>query len=652
MPDYTMKAPGVYIEEQAATGPIAGVSTSVAAFIGPTAQGPQEKAILITNWTQFRTNFGGYIPGSYMAHAVRGFFDNGGTLAYIVCVGTGAAASLDLPSTGKVTQPALQVRARQEGKMGNAIQVAVAHTHIVSEAKNAEVVREAAEITSAAGRVITLKNPLDKIRFVRGDTLTIEGSEERAEVDFIADDQPEIHLLSDLADSYDQGTVRIADLVTGQRSLRIQNFRGIEIGSVIRLSQNQPPGGVVSECHTVTNMAAGLVTLASEGVLSPYSLAASSAPVKVLTEEFTLTIQPLNKSPQVFANVSMNSEHSRYFLTFVNSEFVELVLPTESDPLPVPENEPAELLATNLQGGEDITVTDIDQADYKKALDQLAKIADISLVCVPGCTDVAVQGDVVESCQKTNRFAILDSVYTAENPLDPDGPLSKQRGYVESVSGHAALYYPWIAVTNPASIPGQPATVLVPPSGHLAGVYARSDSQRGVHKAPANEMIAGALGLQQLLDDTEQGVLNSWGVDVIRIFPGQARPVIWGARTTAPKDELPWRFINVRRLFIFIEKSIQSGIRWAVFEPNSVTLWKQLARTITEFLTRVWGSGALAGRSAAEAFYVKIDEELNPPSLQAAGQVVVEVGIAPVRPAEFVIVRISMWNGSTSVSEE
>jgi phage tail sheath protein FI len=237
----------------------------------------------------------------------------------------------------------------------------------------------------------------------------------------------------------------------------------------------------------------------------------------------------------------------------------------------------------------------------------------------------------------------------AKDPLDPDGPLSKQRGYVQSARGYAALYYPWIAVANPL---GQPATVLVPPSGHLAGVYARNDSQRGVHKAPANEMITGALGLQDVLDDSEQGVLNNWGIDVIRIFPGQARPVIWGARTTAPKDELPWRFINVRRLFIFIEKSIQSGIRWAVFEPNSVTLWKQLARTITEFLTRVWGSGALVGRSANEAFYVKIDEELNPPSLQAAGQVVVEIGIAPVRPAEFVIVRISMWNGSTSVSEE
>jgi phage tail sheath protein FI len=224
-----------------------------------------------------------------------------------------------------------------------------------------------------------------------------------------------------------------------------------------------------------------------------------------------------------------------------------------------------------------------------------------------------------------------------------------ERAGVTSARGYAALYYPWIWITDPLSATGNDM-VLVPPSGHLAGIYARSDNKRGVHKAPANEYMTGALDLATLLSDTEQGELNVQGVDVLRIFPGQ-RPIVWGGRTTAPKDEVPWRYINVRRLFLFVEKSIQRGLRWAVFEPNDQALWKKVDRTITEFLTRVWRSGALFGKTAAEAFYVKVDAELNPPSVQALGQLIIEIGIAPVRPAEFVVIRIAMWDGGAASNE-
>ena len=272
---------------------------------------------------------------------------------------------------------------------------------------------------------------------------------------------------------------------------------------------------------------------------------------------------------------------------------------------------------------------------------------DVNLVVAPAASDT-IQAAVVAHCEKmADRFAILDSAFKA--PPSGVNSVIDQRAKVLSSRGYAALYYPWIIITDPMSLTGND-TVPVPPSGHLAGIYGRSDTQRGVHKAPANEYITGALDLERILTNAEQGELNVEGIDCLRIFPGQ-RPIVWGARTTAPKDETPWRYINVRRLFLFIEESIQVGIRWAVFEPNDRTLWKKLDRTITEFLARVWRSGALFGKTAAEAFYVKIDDELNPPETRALGQVIIEIGISPVRPAEFVVVRIAMWDGGSTANE-
>jgi phage tail sheath protein FI len=185
--------------------------------------------------------------------------------------------------------------------------------------------------------------------------------------------------------------------------------------------------------------------------------------------------------------------------------------------------------------------------------------------------------------------------------------------------------------------------IFVPPSGHIAGIYVRSDNTRGVHKAPANELVMGAVSLERRLDDTEHGDLNAVGINVIRMVAGKAQPIVWGARTTARQEETPWRYVNVRRLFIYVEESIQKGISWAVLEPNGPALWSKLHRTITEFLTRVWRSGALLADTREEAFYVRIDEEVNAESERALGRVMIEIGIAPLRPAEFVVVRIGQW---------
>jgi hypothetical protein len=178
---------------------------------------------------------------------------------------------------------------------------------------------------------------------------------------------------------------------------------------------------------------------------------------------------------------------------------------------------------------------------------------------------------------------------------------------------------------------------------------ARSDNSRGVHKAPANEIVSGAIGLERTMSDIDHGQLNLIGVNVIRLFQGGGRPMVFGARTTA--TDRNWQYINVRRLFLFLEESIQEGIRWAVFEPNNLQLWKKLRRTITEFLTRVWRDGALFGLKPEDAFYVRIDETLNPFSEQALGRLYIEIGVRPAFPAEFIVVRIGISPGGAEVIE-
>ena len=181
---------------------------------------------------------------------------------------------------------------------------------------------------------------------------------------------------------------------------------------------------------------------------------------------------------------------------------------------------------------------------------------------------------------------------------------------MNSDNGYAALYFPWIAISNPFAA-GQ---ILVPPSGHLAGVYANNDTNFGVFQAPANETITSALALPITVTDDEQGPLNEQGINIIRSFPNQGIK-IWGARTIAPPDVTAWRFVNVRRLVTFIEKSIQEGTRFAVFEPNNLTLWQQIKRMVTDFLTQQWTDGALFGDTPDKAFRVRVDETLNPPQI-------------------------------------
>jgi phage tail sheath protein FI len=252
-----------------------------------------------------------------------------------------------------------------------------------------------------------------------------------------------------------------------------------------------------------------------------------------------------------------------------------------------------------------------------------------------------LQGKMIAHCENAgDRMAILDS---PPNML-PQEVLEWRMETAGYDSKMAAFYYPWIEVMDPLS----KRPMMVPPSGHIAGLWSRVDDTRGVHKAPANEVLMGANGLAFQVTHAEQGGLNKVGINCIRAFPGRGIRV-WGARTLSSDPE--WRYINVRRLFNFISESIMVGTQWSVFEPNDETLWTSLNISVSNFLTRVWRSGALFGTTPDEAFYVKCDSETNPPEVIEAGQVVCEVGIAPVKPAEFVIFRLSQFTGGGGQAE-
>jgi len=267
-----------------------------------------------------------------------------------------------------------------------------------------------------------------------------------------------------------------------------------------------------------------------------------------------------------------------------------------------------------------------------KCMDEIDEIA---IIAAPGQTSPAVQDALLSHAEtRKDRFAILDSPETITGGVDK---LPKPRD-----SKYGAYYFPWIQVYDPDK-----GNIFVPPSGHIAGVYSRTDSERGVHKAPANEIVRGALGLKYNVSKGEQDLLNPKGINAIRFMNGGIR--IWGARTLS--SDPSWRYINVRRLFIMVESSIERATQWVVFEPNDHRLWKRVQRTISSFLTLLWRNGALMGTSPEQAFYVKCDDETNPPEVIDAGQLVVEIGLAPVKPAEFVIFRIGQMASGGGVEE-
>jgi Bacteriophage tail sheath protein len=379
---------------------------------------------------------------------------------------------------------------------------------------------------------------------------------------------------------------------------------------------------------------------------------------------FTMRVRVDGQEAEVFPDLSFG-RGSRYVGTVVNeqSKYVRVKAPsasgvTQADRIPAPgvyALEPALPTAIAVSG------SDFEGSETERTGVRGLVIADeVTMVVAPdlvtaatkdGQVDLdmfkAVQTAMVTHCENAgDRMAILDS----PPGMSPQEIKDWRAGTAMYDSKFAALYYPWIKIANPtAGASGSGSKMLtIPPSGHLSGIWARNDNTRGVWKAPANEVVRGALDVDVKVTKGEQDLLNPIGINCIRPF-GTRGIRVWGARTLS--SDPSWRYVNVRRLFNFIEESILLGTQWVVFEPNDLALWQRVKRTVHAFLLGLWRQGALFGATPEQAFYVKCDEETNPPESVDEGKLVVEIGVAPVKPAEFVIFRISQWQGGGGAAE-
>ena len=268
----------------------------------------------------------------------------------------------------------------------------------------------------------------------------------------------------------------------------------------------------------------------------------------------------------------------------------------------------------------------------------LNQVDEIKILAIPSGITQKIHNAMIEHCENLkNRFAVLDSKKCAS--LDA---IQKQRSLYNS--SYAALYYPWIKIRHPDT----EEILCIPPSGHICGIYARNDLQRGVHKAPVNEVIDGVLGPEQQISRAQQEILNPLGVNCLREFSGRGFRV-WGARTTS--NDPVWKYINLRRLFLYLEESIEEGTKWVVFEPNNERLWARVKQAVSQFLITVWKDGALMGTTSEQAFFVKCDRNTMTQDDIDNGRLIMLIGVAPVKPAEFVIFRISQWQGGSAVIE-
>lgn len=364
--------------------------------------------------------------------------------------------------------------------------------------------------------------------------------------------------------------------------------------------------------------------------------------VAAKTVSLTSTPSPAPTQIEIFDNLSADPNSSTYYVGTINggSNLVTVVAAGKGRPTNTPT---LDQLSGGTDGKGDLVVDDFEGNNTDPTnpigLAALSAVDDISLLCCPDESSQppgAIADKLRIACENLkDRFAILQSASAGKPPSS----------IVPSVnSEYAAFYYPWLNVLNPTNN----ALTLIPPGGHIAGIYARSDTNENVAKDPANEQIVGIDSLQLPIDNQTQAILNPIGVNCLRYFKGRGN-LVWGGRTTSPDPD--WQYINVRRLFIFVEKSIQQGTQWVVFENNDARTWARVIRSVSDFLTGLWMQDMLMGATKEQAFFVRCDNTTMTQTDIDSGRLIVLVGIAPVFPAEFVIFRIGQWSGGSSVTE-
>lgn len=418
-------------------------------------------------------------------------------------------------------------------------------------------------------------------------------------------------------------------------TITLESVEGIAQGSVLRVRQGaQQATGTVAEVDTESQQ-----VILERAIGTAFDRADEDA-ARIQIERITFTI--------AFVSRISGDEVASFPERSLNAEDV---LEVEGRQIRVEGGIGARALAATgdsparFTGGDDID--DLTAAHYSAGIDLLRSRDDVNILCVPDAAQLdeigteTVQQRMIDHCTNLeDRFAILDP----RPGLDAEA-IQNQRNNYGSDRGFAAIYYPQIRIGNPV-VGGAPITV--PPSGHLAGMYADVDTRMGVQRAPANLALRGVLGVERLLDDATQGPLNERQINVIRQLTGRGT-VIRGGRTLATSTQ--WRYVNIRRLLIFIEQSVKRAVDISVFEPNTPGLRQRIVRNVRAFLLTQWQAGALVGRTPDEAFLVRADDDLNPPDRVALGILTVEVAVAPAPPAEFIVFRVINRPGGPVVEE-
>lgn len=590
MPEYL--APGVYVEETSFRAKsIEGVGTSTTAFVGPTRRGPVTGVPeLVTSLTDFEHIYGALENLgladltdatrnlNYVAHAVRAYFDNGGSRLYVVRTVNGAQNAAGALLTGADADASAVVRARFPGAAGNG-------RVLFRVAQRPATLRTMATAPAGSLLAITVDD---------AETLYQGSGATWAEADATALD------------------------LTG-------------------LGPADVPGG--------DGASAALLTLALDvidadgGAQTWEDLGLARAHPRWLG---TVLAQTPGSRAEALTNLVMAEVGAEV-------DAFELLAAVRALPAVAGDTEGRRLLT--LSGGSDGNAptlgAETTEGSYAAALALLSGLEDVSIVAAPGSSAYA-EGPAVQNAliahaerRRAYRIAVLDCA-----PRQTPGDMRTARGRVDS--RHAALYYPWVVVANPLARPGRddiPREIELPPSGFVTGIYARNDVQRGVHKAPANEVVTGALRFELDINFAQQELLNPLGVNCLRYLSGRGYRV-WGARLVSSDPE--WKYVSDRRYFNYLESSIDRGTQWAVFEPNGERLWANVRQTIADFLYNEWRNGALLGSTAEQAFFVRCDRSVMTQNDLDNGRLVCLIGVAILKPAEFVIFRIGQMTADAA----
>ncbi len=570
-----IRPPGVYhVGSSSRLSPLTVADTHIAGFVGIANKGPLDTPRLLQSWAEFVETYGATSEG-HLARAVEGFFLNGGKYCYVVRVAR-------RPKEGESYQP----------------HHAVPATRFIKDSWDKDTLLVYAQSEGRWGNSIWVR------------TTRSTGAK----------------------------TLLTLDLPVGAGTARVTSTRGIERGSLVRVFDRDSSNYVV-----VTDVDDKEKTL-SWGTDTPIVRRyAAAAPTYVEVIEFEIYAS-LRDRREVFRHLQMSPLSRRYAPRVVNDESQLIRLDDLASSSPLPNNLPMEAALDKLTGGRDGTENMVAEdfigwdhgMEDRRGLWALANVDEVGLVMCPDAmlaysrmsipeARIFVQrihDSMMDMCELTqDRFAILDLPDTRD--IEEIRRLRQRRD-----SNFAAYYFPWLVVPG-----ANDKTYKQPPSGHVAGVYARTEMQHGVHKAPANEQLFGLTQLTLPLSDDHVGQLNSEGINTIRSFTGRGIR-IWGARTAS--NESDWRYLNVRRLFIMLRRAIENGTQWIAFEPNTRDTWSLIEREISLFLNDLYTKGYFAGSSPQDSYIVKCDGEVNSPEIVDSGRLITEIRVAPALPAEFI----------------